>query len=74
MDPLDKLELIVKDKIKEKTEFERGKGKHNPTYLQGLQDEIDALSWVWTEIDAIKRNGPSVTDEVMEKIKERREG
>lgn len=56
MDPLDKLELLVKDRIQErKSEFERGKGKHNPEYLLTLENEINALSWVSANIDSIRR-------------------
>lgn len=69
MDPLDKLELIVKERIRErKAESQRGRGKHNPAYLQGLDSEIDALQWVWSKIDAIRRNAPAVSDEMIQRM------
>lgn len=69
MDPLDKLELIIKGTIKQKkVDYERGKDKHSNLYLLGLQANIDTLSWVWAEIDAIKRNAPHVTDEIVLKM------
>jgi hypothetical protein len=45
LDPLDKVEIIVKHEIKnKKTEFERARIHHSPVYLDGLQHEIDAVS------------------------------
>ncbi len=37
-------------------------------YLLRVQSSIDTLSWVWTEIDAIKRNAPHVSDEIVMKM------
>jgi hypothetical protein len=69
MEPLDKLELIIKGAIKQKkAQRDRGMDKHSIQYIQGLGNEIDALSWVWTKIDAIKRNHPNVSDEMIMKM------
>lgn len=69
MDPLDKLEIIIEAEIKDKkAEREKGKDKHSSLYILGLDHEIDTLSWVWTKIDAIKRNAPSMSDEMVLKM------
>ena len=75
MDPLDKLEIIVKDRIRgAKAEFESGKGRHSPLYLDAPQHEIDTLSWVWTRINAIRQNAPSVSDETIERMYGKKQG
>jgi hypothetical protein len=69
MDPLDKLEIIFKHEIKEKKKkFERGIGKSSDLYLGGLRNEIDALSWALTIVWNVKRNSPTATDEMIERL------
>jgi hypothetical protein len=69
MDPLDKLELIIKGTISQKKkERERGKDNHSSLYILGLDHDIDTLSWVWTEIESIRRNAPAVSDEIVLKM------
>ncbi|MEW6604479.1 MAG: hypothetical protein AB1351_07285 [Thermoproteota archaeon] len=55
MDNFEKIELIVKGKIKErKIELERSKEKHNQMYVLGLEHEVTALTRIALKIDAIK--------------------
>jgi hypothetical protein len=75
MDNFEKIELIVKGKLKErKAELERARNKagdphgSNPVYVEGLEHEVDMLSIIACEIDAIKRNHPAVMDEMVQKM------
>jgi len=68
MEPLEKLELIIKYQIRRK-KAEREKSKHHSNlYILELDQEINTLSWILTEIDAIKRNVPSMSDEMVMKM------
>jgi hypothetical protein len=68
MNPLDKLEIIYKDEIKnKKKQVERGNEKHSPVYVDGLRHEIDALSWALTIVWNIKSGSPSATDEMIQR-------
>ena len=69
MEPLDKLEIIIKAEIKErKAELERSGERHSALYLEALHHEIDCLGWVWTKIDNIRRNVPAVSDEMIKRM------
>jgi hypothetical protein len=75
MDNFEKIELIVNGKLKErKTELKRARNKtgdpygSNPVYVEGLEHEVDTLSIIACEIEAIKRNHPAVRDEMVQKM------
>jgi hypothetical protein len=75
MDNFQKIELIVKGKLKErKVKLERARNKagdpygSNFVYIEGLQHDVDMLSIIICEIDAIKRNHPAVRDEMVKKM------
>jgi hypothetical protein len=75
MDNFEKIELIVVGKLKQKKmELERARNKDgdpygtHPLYVDGLQQEVDTLSQIWCEIQAIKRNDPAVRDEMVQKM------
>jgi hypothetical protein len=75
MDNFEKIELIVKGKLKErKAKLERARNKtsdpygSSPLYVDGLQHDVDMLSIIACEIDAIKRNHPAVRDEMIQKM------
>ena len=68
MEPLEKLELIIKYQIRRKN-AEREKSKyHSNLYIMELDHEINTLSWILTEIDGIKRHVPSMSDEMVMKM------
>jgi hypothetical protein len=75
MDNFEKIERIVKGKLKErKAKLEIAQNKagdpygSNPLYVDGLQHDVDMLSIIACEIDAIKRNHPAVRDEMVKKM------
>lgn len=69
MEPLDKLELIIKSLIEQrKKERKNGEGKHSNLYIEGLDHEIDMLRVVLCDIDAIRRNVPNMTDEKVQRM------
>ncbi len=69
MEPLEKLEIIVRGRQNQKKiERGRGKDKHNRLYILGLGHEIDMLSVVLCDIDSIRRNVPSMSDEIVQKM------
>lgn len=69
MDRFEKLELIVKAMmIQKEKEIDRAKNSRTLPYIEGLRHELIALHQVYAEILDIKNNGPSVSDEMIEKI------
>lgn len=75
MGNFEKIDLIVNGMLKEaKAKLKRARRNEgdpcgdNPTFIQTLQDEVDTLSQIWCEIDTIKRNDPSVSDEMVQKM------
>jgi len=42
--------------------------KTSNLYIMELDHEINTLSWILTEIDGIKRNVPSMSDEMVMKM------
>jgi hypothetical protein len=68
MEPLDKLKVVIQGMIKQrKKEIDRGKasGMHPAfPYVNGMEHEIAMLELVLCHIDAIKRNVPSLFDEM----------
>jgi hypothetical protein len=69
MDQLDKPEMIILGMIKQKKAGrERSKDKVSILHVQRRDNEIDMPSWVWTEIDAVRRSAPGVSDEIVMKI------
>jgi hypothetical protein len=69
MGPLDKLELIIKHTIgQKKKERKNSEGKHSNLYILGLDHEIDMLRVIFCDIDGIKRNVPSMSDEMVLKM------
>jgi len=74
MDPLDKLEFILKGMIqKNKNEIERAKnsGMHPAyPYLNGLEHEVVGLQKALARLHEIKRNAPSMSDEMVLKMYE----
>jgi hypothetical protein len=69
MEPLEKLDIIVKHEIKKtKAAQERSIGRHSPIYIQDLTTKIDTLGWVWTMINAVRGNMPSVADEMIKRL------
>jgi hypothetical protein len=72
MDPLDKLDLILTSKIKRmKKDLHRSVNAGiNPSYvyLNGVQMEIEGLETAITFLHEIKRNAPSMDDEIVLKM------
>ena len=69
MDRFEKLEIIVEGMIKDqKKEIERGKDIHNQAYIHDLMRELQGFQRIHAKMQAIRENGPSVTDEMIEKV------
>jgi hypothetical protein len=73
MEQIDKLEMIIQGRRREKTaELKRCEGdgpyRDNPFFIQGLERELSTLSWIWTIIDAVKNNHHSVRDEMIRRM------
>jgi RNase P/RNase MRP subunit p30 len=61
--------MIIKGTVEQKKkERERCKDKVSSLYILGLDHQINTLSWVLTEIDAIKRNAHGVSDEIVTRM------
>lgn len=72
MDPLDKLEIILESLIKDKKrelKQETDKGiQLSSVYLYGIENQVDAFEKSLEFVRAIKRNSPSMSDEVVIKM------
>ena len=69
MEPLEKLEMIVKGTLaQKKKDYEMSRYKASNLYVLGLDHEISTLQSVLCEIDAIKRNAPTKSDEMVLKM------
>lgn len=65
----EKLEIIVDGMIKiQKEEIERGKDIHNQAYIHDLMKELRGFQRIYGKMLDIKNNGPSVTDEMIERV------
>lgn len=68
MEPLDKLQMIIEGNIRQrKTDRAKKMDKVSSLSILELDQEITTLRQVLGEIDAIKRNLTSVSDEMIEK-------
>ena len=69
MDRFEKLEIIVEGMIKDqKKEIERSKDIHNQAYIHDLTRELQGFQRIHGKILEIRNNGPSVSDEMIEKV------
>ena len=69
MDRFEKLEIIVDGIIKDqKKEIERDKHISNPAHVHDLMRELQGFQRIYAHMLAIKQNGPTVTDEMIEKV------
>jgi hypothetical protein len=69
MEPMEKLEIIVEGTLmSKKRDRDISKDKTSNLYVLGLDHEINTLSWVLYQIDAIKRKHPSMSDEMVLKM------
>jgi hypothetical protein len=69
MDNFEKLEIILDGMIKDqKKEIERDKNISNPAHVHDLMRELQAFQRVYAHMLAIKQNGPSVTEEMIERV------
>lgn len=69
MDRFEKLGIILDGMIKDqKKEIEAGKDKHNQAYIHDLMRELQAFQRIYSKMLDIKANGPSFTDEMIEKV------
>lgn len=70
MDPLDKLDIILRYQLKRKKyTLSIGEGKHSVLVIEKLKGEIHSLEMILIELDMIKRNTPSVAEPVIEKMR-----
>jgi len=68
MDPLDKLQIIIEGNIRKRTaDRTKSELKASSLCILELDEEITTLRQVLGEIDAIKRNVPSMSDESVQK-------
>ena len=72
MEPIDKLEIILKRMIdiKEK-EIARSEGEGHivsSVYMNGLRCERDGIKAAFWKLRAIKENSPTVSDEIIQKM------
>jgi hypothetical protein len=72
MDPLDKLEIILRGEIaKKQKEFDRARGseiKPSSIFMHGIEHEKIGLERALWQLRAIKQNAPDVSDEVEQKL------
>ena len=74
MEPLDKLEMIIigeRDELEAELKIYRAnEGPYSTSHftIDRLENKIDALSWVWVELDWIRSNDPSVSDAIVKKM------
>lgn len=69
MDRFEKLEVIVDGLIKDqKKKIERGKDIHSRAYIDDLSSELQGFQRIYAKMLDIKNNGPTVTDEMIEKV------
>lgn len=68
MEPLEKLEMIIKWELAEKKRKLGNNQQASNFYILGLEHEIKALDVVMISINAIKRNDHSVSDEMISKM------
>lgn len=69
MEPLDKLETILRYMLKKKEwSLEISKEHTSVFYITGLEHEITLLREVLGDINSIRRNSPDVTDEMVTKM------
>ena len=65
---LEKLEIIIKYHLAEKKRKRENSTHSSNLYLLELDSEISMLQKIMSEIDAIKRNHHTVTDEMILKM------
>jgi hypothetical protein len=69
MEPLDKLETILRYTLKKREwSLEITKEHTSVFYITGLEHEITLLREILGDINSIKRNSPDVTDEMITKM------
>jgi hypothetical protein len=69
MDRFEKLEIIVEGMIKDqKKEIENDKGVHSEVHVHDLMRELQGFQRIYAKMLDIKNNGPSFTDEMIEKV------
>lgn len=69
MDRFEKLEIIVDGLIKDqKKKIESGKDIHSRAYVDDLRSELQGFQSVYAKMLDIKNNGPTVTDEMIERV------
>jgi len=70
MDPIEKLEIILRHQLKRKKyTVSIGEGKHSVLVIEKLKGEIHSLEMVLIELDMLKQNAPSVSEPVVEKMR-----
>jgi len=69
MEPLDKLEMIIRYTLKEKEwSLETSKEHTSVFYITGLEHEISLLRVLLGDIESIRRKSPDVSDEMVLKM------
>ena len=69
MDRLEKLEIILDGMIKDqKKEIEQDRRVSNPMHVHDLMRELQAFQRIYAKMLDIKANGPSFTDEMIERV------
>jgi hypothetical protein len=69
MDALEKLELVLSGEInKKKAALDIDRKSGSVVYTYGLENQINALEWALNQLQMIKRNAPSMSDEIVLKM------